>query len=213
MDSNLEKYILNHIGEEDKVLEKLARDTNVNIFHPRQVSGHLQGRILEMLSKMIKPNLILELGTFTGYSAICLAKGLTAKGKLHTIEINDELEDFINRYIKLASLDSKIKLYIGDALEIIPTIDMQFDLVFIDANKSKYLEYYKLVFDKVRVGGYIIADNVIWDGKILHDEIKSNDHFTKGIIEFNEFIKNDKRVEKVIFPVRDGMMVIRKMGS
>ena len=213
MDSNLEKYILNHISEEDKVLKKLARDTNVNIYHPRQVSGHLQGKILEMLSKMIKPNLILELGTFTGYSAICLAKGLSEKGELHTIEINDELEGFINRYIKLSGFDSKINLHIGDAINIIPAIDMQFDMVFIDANKSKYLEYYKLVFDKVRVGGYIIADNVIWDGKILDNEIKSNDYFTKGIIEFNEFIKNDKRVEKVIFPIRDGMMVIRKMGS
>jgi len=210
MDNILEKYILNHISEEDEVLKKLARDTNVNIYHPRQVSGHLQGKILEMLSKMIRPEYILELGTFTGYSAICLAKGLVENGELYTIEINDELEDFINRYIKLSSLESKIHLHIGDAIKIVPTLDYQFDLVFVDANKSKYLEYYKLIFDKVKTGGFIIVDNVIWDEKILEEKIKSNDHFTKGIIEFNEFIKNDKRVENVIFPVRDGMMVIRK---
>ena len=211
MNEELEKYILDHISGEDELLKKLNRETYVKIHHARQVSGHLQGKILEMLSKMIKPKYILELGTFTGYSAICLAKGLKEDGELHTIEINDELEDFILKYFTQSPLNNKLNLHIGDALEIIPNLDIQFDLVFIDANKSKYPEYYNLVFDKVSDGGYIIADNVIWDEKILDKEIKSGDYFTKGIIEFNEFVKNDNRVEKVIFPVRDGMMIIRKM--
>ncbi len=210
MNEELKKYILNHISEEDEVLKKLNRETHVNIYHPRQLSGHLQGKTLEMFSKMIKPDNILELGTFTGYSAICLAKGLSANGKLHTVELNDEFEGIIKRYIKLSGFEDKITLHIGDALDIIPDFDIMFDLVFIDANKSKYLDYYKAVFDKVKPGAYIIADNVIWDTKILDKEVKAGDYFTKGIIEFNEFVKNDTRVEKLIFPLRDGMMLIRK---
>ena len=210
MDKKLEEYILDHISPEDSLLANLSRETYVKVFHPRQLSGHLQGKVLEMISQMIKPDRILELGSFTGYSALCLAKGLTEYGKLYTIEINDEIEDIFVKYINQSKYSEKIIHLIGDALEIIPTIDEQFDLVFIDANKKYYKEYYDLIFDKVRVGGFIIADNVLWDGKVI-DIPKQGDHFTKGILAFNEYIKNDNRVEKVIFPVRDGMMVIRKV--
>ncbi|MCF8371772.1 MAG: O-methyltransferase [Bacteroidales bacterium] len=210
MEDRLEEYILSHIDIEDELLARLSRDTQVKIFHGRQVSGHWQGRILEMVSKMIRPKNILEIGTFTGYSAICLAKGLQPKGKLYTIEINDELEDFIRHYLDLSSEKEKIVLQIGDALEIIPKLDLQFDLVFIDANKKQYCEFYQLVFDKVKPGGFILADNILWDGKVVHDNLRDNDHFAHGILEFNEMVKNDTRVEKVILPIRDGMYVIRK---
>jgi len=210
MENELENYILEHISEEDEVLKELARETYVKVFHPRQLSGHLQGKILEMISKMINPKHILELGTFTGYSAICLAKGLQDDGKLITIEVNDEIETIFKKYLEKSGLPDKIIQKIGDAIDIIPEIDMNFDLVFIDANKKSYIDYYNLVFDKVNKGGFIIADNILWDGKVL-SKPKQGDHFTKGIQEFNNYIKNDKRVEKVIFPVRDGMLVIRKM--
>lgn len=210
MEDRLEEYILSHIDTEDELLARLSRDTQVKIFHGRQVSGHWQGKILEMISKMIRPKNILEIGTFTGYSAICLAKGLQPKGKLHTIEINDELEDFIRHYLDLSSEKEKIVLHIGDALEIIPKLEIQFDLVFLDANKKQYSEFYQLVFDKVKPGGFILADNILWDGKVVQNDLRDNDHFAHGILEFNEMVKNDMRVEKVILPIRDGMYVIRK---
>ena len=211
MENKLEEYILSHIDEEDPLLAKLSRNTQAKIFHGRQVSGHLQGKILEMVSKLLSPKYILEIGTFTGYSAQCLAKGLQEGGELHTIEINDEIEDFIREYLNQSELKSKIHLHIGDALEIIPSLDMTFDLVFIDGSKKHYVEFYDLVFDKVRPGGMIIADNILWDGKVVHDHLRNNDHFTHGILDFNEMIKNDHRVEKVILPIRDGMYLIRKI--
>lgn len=206
---NIEEYILKHSDQEDPILAELNRETNLKILRPRMLSGHLQGKILEMLSKMIRPEKILELGTYTGYSAICLAKGLQEKGELHTIEINDELEDIITKYIEKADLTNKIKLHFGDAREIIPEINEQFDLVFIDADKREYLEYYNLVFDFVKPGGFILADNVLWNGKVIELD-EPDDEYTKGIFDFNEFLKSDDRVEKVILPLRDGLTLIRK---
>ncbi|MBU8891478.1 MAG: O-methyltransferase [Bacteroidales bacterium] len=206
---NIEEYILNHSDKEDPVLAELNRETNLKVLRPRMLSGHLQGKILEMISKMINPEKILELGTYTGYSAICLAKGLKDNGILHTIEINDELEDLISKYLKKAGFENKVKLHFGDARNIVPEINDQFDLVFIDADKREYLEYYKIVIDFVKPGGFLLADNVLWSGKVIEQE-SSNDEYTKGILEFNKFIKNDNRVEKVILPLRDGLMLIRR---
>lgn len=205
----LDNYILNHIDEEDAILIELDRETNLKVIGARMISGHLQGQVLTMLSKMIQPKTILEIGTFTGYSAICLAKGLQKNGKLITIEIDDELEKFALKYFKKAGLENTIEQKIGSALEIIPTLNEPFDLVFIDADKREYVEYFKLVFDQIPSGGYLIADNTLWSGKVLEKPL-ADDQQTKGIIDFNTFIKNNKSVEKVILPLRDGMTVIRK---
>lgn len=207
--NELDKYILDHIEDEDPVLKELDRETNLNVLRPRMISGHLQGKILELLSKMIKPKNILEIGTFTGYSAICLAKGLQSGGQLHTIEINDELESIAQKYFNKAEMNEKIIQHIGDACEIIGNIDLMFDLVFIDGNKRDYLEYYNIVFDKITPGGIIIADNILWYGKVT-EAPSSKDEQTIGILEFNDAIKNDKRVSPVILPIRDGMLLIRK---
>ena len=206
---NIEEYILNHSDAEDPVLAELNRETNLKILRPRMLSGHLQGKILEMISKMIHPEKILELGTYTGYSAICLSKGLKENGILHTIEINDELQDFIVKYLKKAKIEDRIQLHFGDAKQIIPSLNEQFDLVFIDADKREYIEYYNIVFDFVKPGGFILADNVLWSGKVIELEAP-DDEYTKGIFDFNEFVKNDPRVEKVILPLRDGLTLIRK---
>jgi len=205
----LEQYILEHSEQESDLLKELNRETNVHIYHPRMLSGHLQGSILKMLTCMLKPQNILEIGTYTGYSALCFAEGLSPEGKIHTIEINDELEDFIKQYVNKSEYKDKIILHFGDALKIIPTLNLKFDLVFIDADKKQYIEYYKIVFDKVKEGGYIIADNVLWSGKVT-ENYNDTDEQTRGIIDFNNFVQNDKRVFNVIFPIRDGLMVIKK---
>ena len=205
----LEAYLSVHIDEEDPVLAELNRETHLKILHPRMLSGHLQGKILTLFSKILQPETILEVGTFTGYSAICLARGLKPGGKLHTIDINDELVDFSSAFFKKAGLEKSIILHTGNALQIIPEMDETFDLVFLDGEKAEYSQYYDHVFDKVNTGGLIIADNVLWDGKVLKAP-QPNDRSTKGIIEFNDRIAKDNRVEKVIFPVRDGFTVIRK---
>lgn len=205
----IDKYILDHIDDEDNVLTELDRETNLKVIGARMISGHLQGQVLSMLSKMIRPMTILELGTFTGYSAICLAKGLQVGGKLITIEMNDELETLSDKYFQKAGIQDKIKQYIGSALEIIPTLNESIDLVFMDADKREYVQYYQLLIDKMESGSYVIADNTLWSGKVL-DEPKADDHQTKGILAFNKLVKNDSRVEKVILPLRDGMTVIRK---
>jgi caffeoyl-CoA O-methyltransferase len=210
LNSKIEDYILSHIDEEDPLLAELHRETYVKIFHPRQLSGHLQGKLLEMFVRMISPDRILEIGTFTGYSALCMAKALGKNAELHTIEINDELEEFAKSFFDRCDAGTKIHTHIGDATKIIPDLDLQFDLVFLDGNKSQYIKYYQLVFDKIPAGGYIIADNILWDGKVVMGDLKENDYFTKGILAFNDFVKNDQRVEKVIFPIRDGMFLIRK---
>ena len=205
----MEKYILEHIDPEDDILKQLDRETNLKVLNPRMLSGHLQGQVLSILTRMIRPKNILELGTYTGYSAICLAKGLQPGGKLITIEIDDELESLAKKYFVKAGLQDKIKQITGPALEIIPDLTGTFDLVFIDADKREYSEYYRLIFDKVNSGGYIIADNTLWNGKVIESPL-SRDARTLGIVKFNEMIKNDTRVEKVILPLRDGMTLIRK---
>jgi len=202
-------YIINHTEKEDSVLDELERETNLKVLRPRMLSGHYQGKLIEFLSKMIQAQKILEIGTYTGYSAICWAKGLKEGGILHTIDINDELEGIITKYINKSGLKEKIKLHFGDAMNIIQTINETFDIVFIDADKPNYLNYYNLVFDKVKRGGYIIADNVLWDGKVIK-EMKKEDESTKAIKEFNNFIQNDDRVENIILNIRDGLMIARK---
>ncbi len=208
-EKEIERYILEHIDTEDPVLQELDRETHLKVLGARMLSGHLQGQLLTLLSKMIQPERILEIGTFTGYSAICLAKGLAETGKLITIELDDELEDMAQKYFAKAGLQHKIIQLIGPAIEIILSLSETFDLVFLDADKREYVGYYNRVFDKVRSGGYIIADNTLWSGKVL-DEPASGDEQTLGIIAFNEMIKNDSRIEKVILPLRDGMTIIRK---
>lgn len=205
----LEEYILNHTEPESEILKDLNRQTHLKMTHPQMLSGHLQGRILSMISKMINPDFILEIGTFTGYSAICLSEGLTENGKLLSIEIDDEIAEFAANYFKKAKLENKIELLIGDATEIINALDQKFNLIFIDADKKQYAEYYDLVFNKIVRGGYIIVDNVLWSGKVTKP-IEENDFDTKAIVDFNEKISNDNRVENVLFPVRDGLMIIRK---
>ena len=208
-DKSLEKYILAHTRSENEVLADLYRKTHIKFVNPNMVSGHLQGEILTMITNMISPAKILEIGTFTGYSAICLARGLRKNGRLDTIEINDELIDFILLYFKKAGVEKQINLHIGNALDLVKELPGPYDLVFIDGAKREYSAYYNLVFEKVRPGGFIIADNVLWGEKVIDPEYK-NDPFTKGIMEFNELVHNDARVENVIFPVRDGLMMLMK---
>jgi predicted O-methyltransferase YrrM len=208
-DEAVTQYIYDHTSEPDALLNELERETYLKILRPQMVSGKLQGKILEMISCMINPENILELGTFTGYSALCLAKGLKQNGKITTIDINDELEDFARSFFNRSIYKDKINFLIGDARNIVPRLNETFDLVFIDADKRQYSDYYKLVFDKVKPGGFIIADDVLWYGKINRQVQKSNT-YTKGLIDFNETVKNDPNVENVIFPVRDGLFVIRK---
>jgi len=205
----IEEYITKYSDTEDPILQELSRETNLKILRPRMISGNIQGKFLELITKMLKPEKILEIGTYTGYSAICFAKGLSNTGKLHTIEINDELEDFILKYFEKANVQNKIELHIGSALDIIPQLENNFDLVFIDADKRQYIDYYKLIINKVKSGGFIIADNVLWNGKVIEID-KQDDAYTKGIMEFNSYIKNDNRVENVILPIRDGLTLIRK---
>ncbi len=207
-DDSLEKYILAHIDSEPDYLKKLVRDTNLYTLKPRMLSGHLQGRMLKMFCSMMSARRILEIGTFTGYSALCMAEALPKGGELHTIEINDEMEDFLTTRFEENDPDSKIKLHIGDASQIIPTLEGEFDVVFMDGNKRHYLEYYKVVLPKLRVGGLIIADNTLWDGHVLEE---SKDAQTLGIQKFNDYIMTDDCVEKVIVPVRDGMTLIKKL--
>lgn len=209
IDENLSDYCLLHSDEEDAVLKELQRETHLKIMSPRMLSGHLQGSWLSFLSQLVKPQLALEIGTYTGYSAICIAKGLAETGKLITIDINEETEAIAKKYFEKSGLSAKIVQQTGDAKVIIPTINDPIDFVFIDADKRNYAVYYDLVIDKVRKGGIIIADNVLWSGKIL-DLHKNKDADTIAIHAFNEKIKNDLRIEKILLPLRDGLFVMRK---
>ena len=209
-DARLEQYILDHTSPEDPVLAELNRETWVRTVHPQMLAGHLQGKILEMISRMIRPSRILEIGTFTGYSSICLAKGLAENGQLITIEKDDEITVFAEKYISRSGMADSITMLTGDAREIIPGLEDIFDLVYLDAEKDEYLDYYELVFPKVTAGGFILADNVLWGGKVIR-EPENVDHFTSGILAFNKHIRKDKRVEQVILPVRDGIMLMRKL--
>jgi caffeoyl-CoA O-methyltransferase len=203
-----EQYAEEHTTPEPGILAKLNRETQTTQVYPRMLSGHLQGTMLRMISHMVKPLRVLEIGTFTGYSAICLASGLKESGVLHTIDVNPEQEDIIRRYFKEAGMNDRIILHIGKALDVMKTLDEQWDLVFIDADKDNYLNYYKFLFDRVNKGGYILADNAFWGGKVL--DPTTTDKETLGIIEFNEFIQKDDRVENILCPIRDGLMIIRK---
>jgi predicted O-methyltransferase YrrM len=208
LDVAIQKYIGEHTSPEPVLLAQLNRETYAKVMMPRMLSGHVQGRLLAMLSKMINPAKILEIGTYTGYSAICLAEGLQNGGKLITIDINEELEEMARQFFSQAGVENKISQIIGNALEIIPELYETFDLVFIDADKVNYLNYFNLIIDKVNSGGFIIADNVLWSGKVVQEK---DDKDTQSIMNFNQEIQHDARVENVMLPVRDGLMIIRKI--
>ena len=209
MTTTIADYILSHSDDEGTLLAAIERDANVNLLRPRMLSGHLQGRILKMFCRMIRPKRVLEIGTYTGYATLCLAEGCDDEAEIHTIEINDEMEDFIRKYLEQSPYRHKIHLHIGDAREIIPKMEMGLDLVFIDADKRLYSAYYDLIFPMVRKGGLILADNTLWDGKVL-EEVHPTDKQTQGILSFNDKIKADDRIEKVILPMRDGLTMIWK---
>ncbi len=204
-----EKYLVSNCTPEDPLLAELNRQTWLKILNPKMLSGHYLGKLLEMISCMINPSQILEIGTYTGYSAICMGRGLREGGKLHTIDINDEIRDFASGFIRKSGMQDKIIMHTGDALKIIPMLKGPFDLVFIDGEKSEYKDYYNLVFPKVRNGGFILADNVLWDEKVYRPEF-DNDEYTLFIREFNEMICRDDRVDNLMLSVRDGLMIIRK---
>ena len=206
---DIEEYALKNSDAELDVLKRLNRETHLKMTMPQMLSGHMQGLMLQMLSKMICPKNILEIGTFTGYSAICLAQGLQEGGRLHTIDVNEEFKEIIIRYIKEAGLEGKIQLHVGSAVNILPLLKEEFDLVFIDADKENYSTYYDLVFPKVKQGGFIIADNVLWSGKILNFPMKM-DFETKSLYEYSQKIQSDSRVENLLLPLRDGLMITRK---
>ncbi len=206
---DLQTYIELHSDAEPEYLAQVNRDTHLRTINPRMLSGHLQGRMLAMICQMIKPKQILEIGTFTGYSALCMAEALTDEGLVHTIERDDELEDFILQNFRLSPFADKIKLHIGDALQIIPMLNEVFDLVFMDGDKREYLAYYETVLPAVRKGGFIIADNTLWDGKVLKP-VDANDRQTNEIMKFNDYVAADSRIKKVMLPIRDGLTVIMK---
>ena len=209
IDDNILNYSISKSEKESKLLNDLYRETYLKVLNPRMISGHYQGRILSLISKIISPKKILEIGTYTGYSAICLCEGLDNDGVLHTIDNNKELIEIQNKYFKKANLTNKIVQHSGDAKNILPSLDEEFDIVFIDADKESYPEYYDLIINKVSSGGIIIADNILWSGKIL-EKVEKDDQATKSIIEFNNKIIEDDRVKNIILPIRDGLNIIRK---
>jgi predicted O-methyltransferase YrrM len=202
-------YILSHIDPESRLLEELVRDAHVNLLRPRMMAGHLQGKILKMLCRMIRPARILEIGTYTGYSTLCMAEGIDGNAMIHSIEIDEEMEDFMMKYIRRSPYGDRIKVHFGDAIDIIPSLNETFDLVFIDADKRLYSDYYDLVFPHLHSGGIIAADNTLWDGKVASPP-HPVDKQTQGILNFNEKIKEDARIEKVILPLRDGLTIVWK---
>ena len=205
----LEEYILAHIEPEPEYLYRLWRATNIHTIHGRMASGHLQGRLLKMLVQMIRPQRVLEVGTFSGYSAISMAEGLPKGGRLYTFEINDEMEDFTRPWIEGSEVADRIEFIIGDALTEAPKLGIEFDMAFIDGNKRTYRETYEMVMSILKPGGFILADNTLWDGHVV-DEAYNKDHQTQGILAFNDYIAQDSRVEQVILPLRDGLTLIRK---
>lgn len=210
---SINDYILQHIDPENDYLKALYRDTHVKLLRPRMASGHLQGRMLKMFVDMIRPRQILEIGTYSGYSALCLAEGLSEGGMLHTFEINDEQEDFTRPWLEGSACADKITFYIGDALERVPELNITFDLAFIDGDKRRYIEYYEMTLAHLAPGGYIIADNTLWDGHVLEEHPQPTDHQTIGIKAFNDRVAQDPRVENVILPLRDGLTLIRKIDT
>ena len=210
INEEIEAYCEAHTSDENDLLYRLNRETNIKILRPRMLSGQWQGCFLSMISKMLKPMNILEIGTYTGYSALCLAEGLQETGSLHTIEIDEELEEIITKYFNLSIHKEKLHLHIGNALEIIPSLKKEWDLVFMDGEKAEYLQYYEMVLPCIKKGGFLLADNVLWNGKVTEDIIK-NDVETLAIMEFNDFVQNDTRVRNVLLPLRDGLLLIEKL--
>ena len=208
---DLKRYAEAHTHPESALLKRLDRDTHLKFLYPKMISGHLQGRILSMFSHMIKPQRILEVGTYTGYSAICLAEGMSPEGEIITIDKNGELSDLVEQYFQEADLKERIQFKIGDALEILPGLKGPFDLVFLDADKSNYVRYYDMVIDMIPTGGFLLADNVLWYGKVIDKDSIKTDKETKAIVEFNNKVHEDPRVENVLLPVRDGLMILRKL--
>ena len=206
----INQYCTEHTSHEDEVLKSLSRYTHANILQPRMLSGHFQGRLLSMFSKMIRPKYILEIGTYTGYSALCLAEGLAENGKLITIDVNAEREDLVNEYIEKANMKDRIHHIIGDAYNIVKSIPHTFDLVFIDADKQNYIRYYELIIDKLSPNGYILLDNMLWDGKVIDEDSLRKDKDAQLLDTLNKQIQSDARVENILLPIRDGLMLVRK---
>jgi len=209
VNKELEDYILRHSENEEQILKDLNRETHLKMLRPRMLSGHLQGKFLKMICQLQNPKRILEIGTYTGYSAISMAMGTSSDCEIHTIDCNDELEQFTRNFFNRSGYEDRITFHIGQALDIIPQIDEKFDLVFIDADKRQYVEYYEAIMPRLNQGAFILADDVLWDGKVLED-IDPNDKQTQGILNFNKHIQNDDRVENLILPIRHGLMMIRK---
>lgn len=209
LDPDIEAYSEQFTQKESELLYDLNRQTHIKMLQPRMLSGHLQGRTLSMISKMIRPSRILEIGTYTGYAALCLAEGLINNGKLITIDRNHELEDMVNEYVHRSGMQDNIEFKIGDAIDLIPSLDETFDIVFIDADKENYINYYNLVFDKVRKGGVIIADNVLWSGKVLQQDHEL-DQDTLVLKQYNQMVLDDDRVDNLLLPIRDGLMIAQK---
>ncbi|MBO7419144.1 MAG: class I SAM-dependent methyltransferase [Bacteroidaceae bacterium] len=207
---DIESYIKQHIDAEGEYLNKLYRATHLQLLYPQMASGHLQGRILKMLTHMIRPKNVLEIGTYSGYSALCMAEGLPAEGKIYTIEINDEQEEFTRPWFENSPYADQIEFIIGDAMLLVPTLGIDFDMAFIDGDKRKYMEFYELVLAYLNPGGYILADNTLWGGHVTDEQVRESDLQTQGILHFNDFVAADERVEKVILPLRDGLTIIRK---
>jgi caffeoyl-CoA O-methyltransferase len=203
---NLDQYVVEHSEEEPELLKALTRETYQKVLQPRMLSGHYQGRILSLISKLIQPKTVLEIGTYTGYSALCLAEGLQKDGQLHTIDINEELVDFQRRYFDASDYGAQIVQHLGSALEIIPTLDLSFDLIFIDADKENYINYFHQIINKLHPGGVILSDNVLWSGKVI-EPLKADDISTKILLEYNTVLKEDHRLDTVLLPIRDGLTV------
>ena len=204
----IDTYVVNHSQQEPKILQELTKETWQKVLNPRMLSGAFQGRVLSMISKLINPKSILEIGTYTGYSALCLAEGLSEDGKLYTIDKNEELEELQTTYFQKSTYKNQIQQYIGNAIDIIPTIDSKFDLVFIDADKSNYLNYFDLIIDKMNTGGVILSDNVLWSGKVV-EALNPKDIDTKVLLEYNRKLNEDDRLETVLLPIRDGLTISR----
>lgn len=209
MNEALEEYVLRHIDPESDYMHRLWRATQLHLLYGRMASGHLQGRLLKMLVGMIRPKFVLEIGTYSGYSGLCIAEGLEEGAHLHTVEINDEQEDFTLPWFQNSPYKDKVTMHIGDALDVVPRLGLKFDMAFIDGDKRKYVEYYEMVMAHLNEGGYILADNTLWDGHVVEEDAK--DAQTEGIRMFNDFVAADQRVEKVILPLRDGLSIIRKL--
>lgn len=210
MTAELDQYILDHIDAEGEYLHALWRDTQLRLAYGQMASGHLQGRLLKMLVQMIAPRMLVELGTFSGYSALSMAEGLQPGAELHTFEIFDEMEDFVRPWFERSEYADRIHLHIGDAMELVPQMDVEWDMAFVDADKRRYVEYYEMLLPRIRKGGFMLVDNTLWYGRVLEEHPRASDLQTNAIKAFNDLVAADERVEKVILPLRDGLTLIRK---